>query len=298
MSMKGGGRHARTSLLSVRRKLFSSGQLQQGYTIVEVMVFLAITAVMFAMIVGTFSTRQGRTQFTQDAREMESRFQDIINDVTTGFYPNRNNFQCLATGTGPQIVPGVPNEQGTNNDCIFLGRVAHFNVTGSNGRQYNIYSVAGLRNDSSTGRDVDGFDEARPRVIDQSTETIDTPGGLTIRRLEYRPSGGGAPVSFDAIGFFSSFGSYSGSKIQSGAATVRAVPLPLSGGGAPGSTAGEMSGYISSMNDATVNLIVALAEGTITVCMDSNTSNQHAELTLGGYNRRLATDLAIRENLC
>lgn len=78
----------------------------QGYTIIETIIFLAVTGAVFASTITIVSGQQARTEFTQAVRDVQTRIQDISNDVTTGFYHNPGTLRCNANPGGPHIIPG------------------------------------------------------------------------------------------------------------------------------------------------------------------------------------------------
>lgn len=269
-----------------------------GYTIVEVMIFLAVTSALFVMIAGTFSSQQKRTEFSTAAREMESRVRDIANDVSTGRYDSSNNFSCNIDPSGvPKFIStATPNYQGTNQECIFIGRVIHFGVDRSDGKSFNVYPVAGARefDDPIVGkRDVADLTEAKPKAIARLstdppanpdlTETVRVPSGLAIKGMKVN---GSPPTDFSAVGFFTTFGT-----TATGTTSLSVDVVPLG------------SGFSNNKDDiiAAIESAGAISKNPsngIEICMDSEVSNQHAILTIGGNNSRLTTDLEIRNGAC
>lgn len=239
----------------------------QGYTIVEVMIFLSISAVLFVMIALTFGVQRGRTQFQTGAREVETRIRDIANDVSSGFYPTSNDFTCTAGVDGPEFT-NAPSDQGTNKDCIFMGRLIRFNISG-NPNRYNVHAIVGLR--QVAGREVTTTDEAQPHVVTDNVslrqeETL--PNGIEIAYVRVDNN----PPNLDNFGFLSTLGSYdaSGENLEPGSLDVGVI-IDTSGGVEP--TTGER----------------------MVVCMNSGTSDQHAILEV---HRGLGTDMRIASGSC
>ena len=102
-----------------------------GYTILEVLIVMAVTGVIFMATILTFGGRQATTEFTQGVRDYESKIQNVANDVYSGFYPN--GYQCTANpGTAPHIdAAPVPGRSGANIGCISLGKVIAAHATTS-----------------------------------------------------------------------------------------------------------------------------------------------------------------------
>lgn len=276
-----------------------------GYTIVEVMVVLAVTGGLFVAIAGTLAGRQAKTEFGVAAREMESQLQDVVNDVSTGFYSNPGTFQCNTVPiSGGQQVPNITSappggtNQGTNDACIFIGRVNHFNL-GTNGKSYNIYTVAGAREMTSgvTRREVQNFDETNPRPVTSPpftpasnvdiTEERSVPPGLVIDQMYYRDSSGRHNVT--AVGFFTTFGSYGTVGINSGSTGVNVVPLST------GTAKGDVVTAITNLSTGTP---VMNPSGGVFVCMNGDGTNSNALLSIGGSGQQLTTDLQIRSGKC
>lgn len=292
--MKGRGSQPKTHNNSITSRSWGVLAIlhsKMGYTIVEVMIFLAVSSALFAMIATSFYGRQASSEFSVAAREMESKLQDIANDVSTGYYNNPGNFSCTVPGAVPVITSGG-NTQGTNDDCIFIGRVAQFDLDTSD-KQYNLYSVVGAR--QASGEDVTNFTQAQPRVIAPPastgidlTETEQIPPGLVVRSM-FAYDAVGNRERARAVGFFSTFGA--GASGSSSSLSVNVIPLGLGG---TGNSKPEIIAAINLINDA----IPMNPAGGILICMDGDRSNQHALLKLGGNNRQLTTDMIIEGGTC
>jgi prepilin-type N-terminal cleavage/methylation domain-containing protein len=113
-----------------------------GFTLFEVMITMAVSAAMLVMTVILFNGQQRKTQFAQSVRDLEQTLQDVQNDTATGYFPN-STYVCTATPTGPEISAGS-GVQGTNQDCIFLGKAIHFKKN-----SMEIYPIVGNRRDAS-----------------------------------------------------------------------------------------------------------------------------------------------------
>lgn len=106
--------------------------LDSGYTILEVMIFLAITGVLFASAVVAIGGSQEQAQYSQAVRDFEIQIKDVANDVANGYYPAYDRGSCEQTGGGkvllkPDNSPGS-GEPGTNVDCINVGKTLMFNL--------------------------------------------------------------------------------------------------------------------------------------------------------------------------
>ncbi len=64
------------------------GNRSTGYTIVETMIFLAVSSLMFISAMILINGRQSRAEFIQAVRVFEANLRDVANDVSTGYYAN------------------------------------------------------------------------------------------------------------------------------------------------------------------------------------------------------------------
>jgi len=197
------------------------GKGARGYTIVEVMMFLAITGVLFVVAMVAISGQQAKADFQQGVRDFQSRMDDFINDVPTGYFPQTDATCSSSAGGVPSITPANSGNQGTNSDCIFLGKVLHFTDDDS---EVKVYSVVGNRL-TTQGNEVDGFDNAKPTTSSVLTETYTTKGGVKPSDFKIDPTG----TNYNAIGFFNKFaGSAGGGDSQASGLTV--IPLSMDTG--------------------------------------------------------------------
>jgi len=163
----------------------------RGYTIVEVMVVLSVTGIMFVSAILIFQGQQGKTALSQSLYDLASRVQSYASEVNAGVYPaGTQTYTCSAQGGfgGSQawLAAGAQNIGG-NTDCLFLGRAVQLayssppNSTTSN--KLVAYTVLGLRNIWSGGVDtqtpVASYDQANP-VPAQCKSTC---GGANIWEL-------------------------------------------------------------------------------------------------------------------
>jgi len=119
---------------------------QNGYTVIEVMIVLSVSSVLFAAAIAGYSRQNSKTQFTNAVRDIEITVQDILNDVSTGYYPNSSEFSCSRSAGSPAtplLDDSSSADQGTNQDCIFLGKAVDL----SDG-SFTAYTIVGLRNDA------------------------------------------------------------------------------------------------------------------------------------------------------
>jgi len=264
-----------------------------GFTIVETMIVLGVTGLLFTLILVTLSGRQARTQFEQSIQEVKSQIQQTINDVAAGYYPNGGAFKCVPSSSGPQFSAGS-TDQGENAGCVFLGKVLQFKVASTDPEQFNVFSISGLQRVASTGNEVTTYAEAMPKAIAPSTTDGSIPDqtekknllyGLSVYSMTYGTSN--TPIG--AVGFVNSLASYSGGNVVSGAQSVQMIPVPgTSLGSAADSTATSINTNLASgpLNPT----------GGVKICFASGTTNQSGLVTIGGNERQLSVTLSIKGN--
>lgn len=124
------------------------GSTTHGYTIIEVMIFLIVSTALLGSAVAGISQQNRRVQFSQSVTGFEQQLQDILNDVSTGFYPSTNNLTCVSSPVGIQANnSATPVDQGSNAGCIFVGKAIVPDTVDR--AKYNIYTLAGKTFDAS-----------------------------------------------------------------------------------------------------------------------------------------------------
>src|SRR5690606_25691761 len=104
---------------------FRRTRKQNGYTIVEIMIFLIITSVLLISAMAVFAGQESKNKFTQSIRETDQQILTVINEVGSGHFPGSGGFSCNPGNPRTQLT-GTDSEQGTNEGCVFLGKILHF----------------------------------------------------------------------------------------------------------------------------------------------------------------------------
>ena len=167
-----------------------------GFTIIEVMIFLAVSGGLLISAIATISGQQGRTQFTTGVREFESRIQDLINDVETGYFPSNLQLECRIGGdSGPDFDIDATVSQGTNQECVFLGKALQF-YKNNEGliASYRTVNIAGIRQATNplTGKkeEPDSLEAFKPRAVYKlnapvALENFEIPFGIAVTKIRY-----------------------------------------------------------------------------------------------------------------
>lgn len=264
-----------------------------GFTIVEVMIVLAVTSAMFVAAAVLISGRQNITAFNQSTRALQTQLQQIINEVGSGYYLNDGTVACAKGGPagGPKLTAGS-TEQGANVDCIFLGKVIQFAVDGTDPEEYNVYTVLGLRG-SALNPSLD-LSSAKARLLAKGTaagdaavpDVFDTKKmqyGLQVSKVYYNNNTGNA---IGAVGFTSSL-----SSLGSADGSQQVNVLALSGTGLHAAKATA----VSQINAGLATAVMNPADG-VQVCVNSGSTKQSALLSIGGAGRQGVVDLRIYTN--
>lgn len=295
----------------MRRTWFASA----GFTIVEMMLFLAITGVLLTSAMLLFNGRIARTQFSQAVQEFDNKIKGTINEVSAGTFPSSTPFSCTVSGTGQVQVTAVSGtEQGTRTDCIFLGKVIQVGINGQGGcsesnlmacRQLNIYTAVGRRT-TATGKEVQSLsntvDGANPTLIDGIN-----PPGETVNLTQSSMLGAGMSVSkivklndntaTGAIGIMQTLGSYestgSNPRLNPGAQTVQIWPVST---GAYPRTLQNVHDAVSTNANATFAPGSANPSQGILICLTDG--SQKASITIGAAGGKATTTVVMGDSQC
>jgi type II secretory pathway pseudopilin PulG len=120
-------------------------RVSKGYTIIEVLIFLAISGVLLASAMLLISGKQNTTEFNQKMRDTKSKIDDWLNDVSTGFTGGSpDNQHCQVMGRQPQVQAGAPGPN-YDPDCVFLGKALLLSTNPASNDNILAYSVFGCR---------------------------------------------------------------------------------------------------------------------------------------------------------
>jgi len=270
---------------------------QGGYTILETMIFLVVTGALLISAFGFLNGQQSRTQFNQSLRELDTDIRGALNEVESGYFDNRGGFVCTATSGNLSITTGN-NAQGTNQDCVFMGKVMQFGL-GSNNctegdtsgcSQYSLHTVVGLRRVGSGITAPTSFGAAQLTPIMQTalsndspdySQTLNIPGNLRVRRVyEVR---GAAVTDIGAFGFLHN--------LQSGGDPVsgtKGISLVSVSSAKLGNDKEAMYTAITNIENEDRN------PDQIVVCLDEGGSGGRTSgIIIGGSSQELTTEVIV-----
>lgn len=278
-------------------RLRQDGGADSGFTIIEVMIVLGVSGLLFVAAAVLIAGRQNQTAFEQAIRDIQARVQQTLNEVAIGYYPNMGNFSCTVTGTNAPAISAGTGQQGVNSDCIFMGKVLQFRVSGgvTNPEQFKIYTMAGRRLSSSgNGADSGSRATAKAVTVAPSTSASSVPdnsvngqlqNGLTTVSMVW---GSGATAT-GAVAFSQSLAQYSGGQLQSGSQQVDVIPIS--------GTTFDMT-PLQAAEAINANFATSTANPTsgVRICFASESANQSGLLTIGTQSRELSVKLDIKYN--
>jgi prepilin-type N-terminal cleavage/methylation domain-containing protein len=274
-----------------------------GFSLIELIIVLAVTGLMlgsaFAFVQGKFH----ESAFNTAMRNIESRIRDIANDVSTGNAIDLGTKQCTVSGGVPTITDGgAPGRQGSNKDCIYVGRAIQFGQNAN--RAMSVYTLIGARETGTPPSPSKSYSEAKPLALFPVTsptampdlsEDIQFGASLRFTRLTARPIPSNpdpANSLYGTIIFGTNFGSVVGRPEADAGGQVNVFVLP-------GSTSIDTK-------LATAILIkdkVKLMESTypeyinprdgIVICFRGGYRNHKGRIIIGGYQAPTLTRLEI-----
>jgi hypothetical protein len=269
-----------------------------GYTIVEVMIFLAVSGMMFLMAAVFINGKQAQATFQRGMDGAGANLTSLINNISDGqFNLPEGRFFCMSVGSGtPVINSSSVQDQGTNSGCVFLGTVLALGQTGASHESFDSYTVVGRQFAPTSGAcaasaaniPAQSFCESAPVTTSSSLKSSGKWGyGLNLNKAYLCTNTTcSSKSSTDGIGIFSSFGSASIGGIQgTGAQTVNVVTFT-------NLSIGNIVNNIKDLSKAAPNAIGGLpnvlSNGQyILLCFDSG--GKIGNITIGGTSSQLSS---------
>lgn len=279
-----------------------------GYTIVELLIVLAVTGVIAVSAFSVIAGKQARTELNQSVRDFDSQLQDVINDVAHGYYPSEGAGARCHLASGNITFDASGGSQGSSTDCIFIGKVIQFEPSGPSGSPalyppgtMLLHTIVGKRlSGGLSGPSSSSISESKTRaaykggggggspVIDL-TEVNNILWGMRVESIAAVRPDNTTVSGLGAVGFMTDFG-------HSGAAPATELYYIYSS--AIGQTKAKLVGPGASARLNNYNNYHKADK--IEICLERG--NRRAKVTLGGDggNRsKLATDVEFLETaLC
>jgi len=133
----------------------------RGFTIIEVMLFLAISGVMAALLLGGWTLMINTQRYKDSTDTVYGYIQDQYNLVYNVENERSSSLTCTSGG---QIVNGTGDSRGQS-DCVLMGRFIKL----TNGTTFRSYAVVGREPSAgAAGSDTDIIKSYNPAVVGQS----------------------------------------------------------------------------------------------------------------------------------
>lgn len=142
-------------------------RVARGFTIVEVLIVLAVTSALLTVAIVFMGGKQAKTEFAIGSRQIRQDIEQVINEAASGYYPNSENFTCSRQGDYRQVQIAAGSEsQGASNECIYVGNAMLFGQT-RHVQDMRVVPLAGNKETTTaTGKsDVTDIRQAHPTAI-------------------------------------------------------------------------------------------------------------------------------------
>lgn len=188
-----------------------------GYTIIESLLVLAVTGALFIIAATFVNGRQQKVQYVQAVQDFNNKLEDILNDVSVGYFPE-TAVKCTESGSTPNFSTSG-SVQGQNKDCVFLGKSVQVGVDcdASDHKtctKVDFYTIAGLAKiTDSTGASVSptSVTQSVPRATNLLAETYEIQWGVYIDNVVRATSGPGFTATGRQLAFITDIADVSAS---------------------------------------------------------------------------------------
>ena len=103
-----------------------SGLKSRGFTIVEVLIFLAVSSALMVSAFTLISGSQNKAAFTVGINDLQQQINTVVNNVSNGYYAESATAQGCTVDSAGALQFSSTGSKGTSSQCIFLGRVVVF----------------------------------------------------------------------------------------------------------------------------------------------------------------------------
>lgn len=293
---------------------FKDQNSKNGFTIVETMIFLAISALMLSVAANSIIGKQGDTEFKTGLNIFRDNLSLSLTNILNGSYGLPSTLYCHANGAAP-YQPYLNTTSSNKGNCTFLGEVVAFGTS-----NYSIYTLLGRTYDPlNPNLLATTITQASPSISTTLSKSYQLPENMKITCLEVSTPGSvcsppGNIGSFAIISFTgfngenaggsaiqayrgSTTGSNSNNLLNNGSLQVELIPITGSNLNDPYGTSTGLEIRISHLQNCNPNInevclsapFSSISEpinppNGIDLCINSGTNNESAELIFGGNN--------------
>ncbi len=279
-----------------------------GFTIVEIMIFLAVSGLLFTMALLQMQGNQEKTEFSIGLGTITTELQSDISDVATGNYkipdPSMNCTESPSGGRAylkPSGGPGL----GANPVCIIIGEAITFipPTSSNNNYQYSVLPIIGYNykygyETSATNPDLQvstNLEQSEPVTAPWLATFTQLPYGISVASMKYKVRSGTKP--FKVLGVLTDYNGYISHTdlLKSNSQYVRLAPI-VGSQTTPPSVANTVS-LVNGLTDSCAKLNYTCQAGLpptdlapidpsggVLICLNSGTTNESALINIGGNN--------------
>lgn len=260
---------------------------QSGFTIVETLIVIAISSLLLMSAVLLVAGQQRKVEFSQSAQDIRSIIEQVIAETSAGHYPN-SGFNCSATASNITITAAAGAAQGSNTNCIFMGRAIQFGNSGDT-EAYVLHTITGYQHNDGS------LDAAIPEAVNlDSARTIgQIRNGVRVVGMRYTDGTGTHNIS--AVAFLQGLGEVdSSTNLVSGSQQMVMAPLRNTNT----VTTTNIPTVVNSVNAQLDSGAPLNPSGGVQICLASGGTQQWAQITIGSNNRSLSVKLDYKNSVC
>jgi type II secretory pathway pseudopilin PulG len=101
---------------------------QTGFTIVETLIVLSITGLLFLMTMLLVRGQINNFQSKDAVTQLETALRTTLNDVSNGYYPDKGKLSCTLGLPVSASVDVAGGNVGTSTDCVYAGKSITFDT--------------------------------------------------------------------------------------------------------------------------------------------------------------------------
>ncbi len=162
------------------------GDFDRGFTIIEVILFLAVTGALFAALMVGVNNGITQQRYSDSVNNYKALVQNQYTEVVSTRNANNKDWTCNSDGS---VTPGSPSSRGIRgtSECVLLGRAI---AISADGKQIATSSVTGR--DPSTPLPDDALDVAvlmayQPHISAYDSESTDIDWGGNLASTTGQP---------------------------------------------------------------------------------------------------------------
>jgi len=149
----------------------------KGFTIIETMIVLAVSAFLFVAAVAALNSKESDTAFITSANTVQSLYQQYLTYDSDGYFNFRGNYNYLCSSNANPQFPGQ-SSLGSSPTCIFLG-----SVFSPNKNNLNIYQIIGSSTYNNYLNQVNNYQQESSLYLVNTFSTVNTTNDLQFIKM-------------------------------------------------------------------------------------------------------------------